>query len=84
MRCVSRHHAAQEYYKAEYVEEVVQPVLKALQRLDEERVAAAVQGLLERERSGTLSAKTDGPKAVCCMYEVGSDCPSARCWLLDR
>lgn len=67
INCVCAHHEAKKYYEREYEEEVVQPMLGILKRLDEERV----EGQLRRLRGG-LGAGEEGDAAqlVCVIFEV--------------
>uniref|UniRef100_A0A803KQM3 Uncharacterized protein n=1 Tax=Chenopodium quinoa TaxID=63459 RepID=A0A803KQM3_CHEQI len=68
--CISRHHQAQEMYKAEYESGFISPLLSILQRLDEERVSEHIKEANSRLAQGGYHLDHDNAEIVSLMFEV--------------
>lgn len=68
--CISRHHQAQEMYKAEYESDFVSPLLNILQCLDEERVFQHLKEANAKIGSGGYDLAQDNDEIVSLMFEV--------------
>lgn len=68
--CISRHHQAQEMYKAEYESDFVSPLLSILQCLDEERVFQHLKEANARLGFGGYDLAHDNDEIVSLMFEV--------------
>lgn len=67
--CISRHHQAQEMYKAEYESSFISPLLNTLQSLDEERVSEHLKEANSRLANGGYH-NLDNAEIVSLMFEV--------------
>uniref|UniRef100_A0A803M9Y6 Uncharacterized protein n=1 Tax=Chenopodium quinoa TaxID=63459 RepID=A0A803M9Y6_CHEQI len=68
--CISRHHQAQEMYKAEYESSFISPLVSILQRLDEERVSEHIKEANSRLAHGGYHLDHDNAEIVSLMFEV--------------
>ncbi|KAH9621750.1 hypothetical protein KSS87_008585 [Heliosperma pusillum] len=68
--CISRHHQAQEMYKAEYESSFISPLLDILQSLDEERVSQHIKEANARLSYGGYNLAHDNAEIVSLMFEV--------------
>ncbi|KAL9247212.1 hypothetical protein vseg_020667 [Gypsophila vaccaria] len=68
--CISRHHQAQEMYKAEYESSFISPLLGILQSLDEERVSQHLKEANARLSCGGYNLAQDNTEIVSLMFEV--------------
>ncbi|KAK9757090.1 hypothetical protein RND81_01G139300 [Saponaria officinalis] len=68
--CISRHHQAQEMYKAEYESSFISPLLGILQSLDEERVSQHLKEANARLSYGGYDLAQDNTEIVSLMFEV--------------
>ncbi|XP_073000501.1 uncharacterized protein [Typha latifolia] len=69
-QCVCQHHQAQESYEVEYQHNTVDPLLKILQLLDEERVAQHLKEINTRIRHKEYDPKCHSAEVVSVMFEV--------------
>ncbi|KAJ7567512.1 hypothetical protein O6H91_02G151200 [Diphasiastrum complanatum] len=70
IQCVVQYHKAQDFYKSEFLEGIVRPLLDVLQMLDNERVAGHMFDILQRVKLSAFNPGTDSSEVICVMYEV--------------
>lgn len=70
MQCIFQHHQAQESYNLEYESDVVDPLLKVLRRLDEERVAEHIEKINAKLKHRDYDADSYSVEVISIMFEV--------------
>lgn len=69
-KCVCQHHQAQESFDVEYQSDSVDPLLKVLHVLDEERVTEHLIEINARIRHKEYAPECHSAEVVCLMFEV--------------
>lgn len=69
-QCICQHHQAQESYNAEYESDTIDPLLKVLRSLDEERVTDHLKEINARLRRREYDPESHSTEVVSVMFEV--------------
>jgi hypothetical protein len=71
-QCVCEHHQGQEFFNIEYRSDTVDPLLKVLHRLDEERVTEHLTQINANIQLNKYDPSCHGAEVVSTMFEVCS------------